>query len=134
MPQTFDPGQLLWVDGATLVRRLMVVFDRLQRALAQTNRGQGTAPLGANVGDSNATLTVGQPPIQQWTSALTANRTVTLATTGALNGDRFRIVRTGLGAFTLTVGAVKTMPAATAAWAEVHYDGTAWRLTGYGTL
>lgn len=54
--------------------------------------------------------------------------------TGAINGDRFRIVRTGLGAFTLDVGGLKTIPSATAAWADVEFTGSAWVLTGYGTL
>jgi hypothetical protein len=57
---------------------------------------------------------------------------VTLGT-GA-NGSWFRIVRTGLGAGTLDVGILKTIPSATAASVEVTHDGTAWRLTAYGTL
>jgi hypothetical protein len=89
----------------------------------------------ADRGDTSQTLTAGtDAPTQRWATTLTANRTVTLSTTGAVNGDRFRIVRSGLGAFTLDVGGLKTMPSATAAWADVEFDGSAWRLTGYGTL
>jgi hypothetical protein len=89
----------------------------------------------ADNGDANATLTVGSnAPIQRWATTLTANRTVTLSTTGAANGDAWRIVRTGLGAFTLDVGGLKTIPSATAAFVDVTYTGSAWILTGYGTL
>ncbi len=89
----------------------------------------------ADRGDANVTLTAGADASTQFFStALTANRTITLSTTGAYNGAKFRIVRSGLGNFTLTVGAVKVLPANTAAWCDVMYDGGAWRLTAYGTL
>ena len=89
----------------------------------------------ADRGDTSQTLVVGtDAPTQRWATTLTANRTVTLSTTGAANGDAFRIVRTGLGLFTLDVGGLKTIPIATAAFADVEFDGSAWRLTGYGAL
>lgn len=89
----------------------------------------------ADRGDADATLVHAvDAPTQRWATALTANRTVTLSATGAVNGAKFRAVRTGLGAFTLDVGGLKTIPSATAAWVDVEHDGTAWRLTGYGTL
>jgi len=86
-------------------------------------------------GDVSLTLTVGlDEQVQRFATSLTANRAVTLSTSGALNGDTFRIVRTGLGAFTIDVGGLKTIPSATAAYVDVTYDGTAWRLSGYGAL
>lgn len=89
----------------------------------------------ADRGDTSQTLTAGvDETTQRWATTLTANRTVTLSTTGAINGDRFRVVRTGLGAFTLDVGGLKTIPSATAGWVDVDFNGTAWVLTGYGTL
>lgn len=91
--------------------------------------------LSADRGDANVTLTVaGDDPVQRFATTLTANRTVTLSTTGAVRGDNFRIVRTGLGSFTLAVGSLKTIPSATAAFVDVAFDGTNWVLTGYGTL
>ena len=88
-----------------------------------------------DIGDSDITLTVGSSnPIQLFSTTLTANRTVTLDTTNAINGDSFRIVRTGLGAYTIDVGGLKTLPSATAAWCDVSFNGTAWILTAYGTL
>jgi hypothetical protein len=89
----------------------------------------------ADRGDASQTLVAGvDASVQRWATTLTSNRTVTLSTTGATNGDAFRIVRTGLGAFTLDVGGLKTIPNSTAAFVDVTYDGTAWRLTGYGAL
>jgi len=96
---------------------------------------QRTPSVSADRGDASQTLTAGtDATTQRWATTLTTNRAVTLSTTAAVNGDRFRIVRTGLGAFTLDVGGLKTIPSATAAWVDVEFDGTAWRLTGYGTL
>lgn len=90
---------------------------------------------GGNRGDASVTLThANDPPIQIFSSALTANRTVTLSTTQAVRGAQFKVVRSGLGAFTLDVGGLKTIPSATAAFVEVTYNGSAWVLTGYGTL
>jgi hypothetical protein len=89
----------------------------------------------ADRGDTSQTLTAGvDSPTQRWATALTADRTVTFSTTGVGHGDRFRIVRTGLGDFTLDVGGLKTIPPATAAFVDVTYDGSSWVLTGYGAL
>ena len=85
-------------------------------------------------GDVDVTLTMADTATQRFSSALTANRTVTLPTAGLYNGAKFRVVRSGLGAFTLAVGSAKTIPSATAAFVDVEYDGSAWRLAGYGTL
>lgn len=95
----------------------------------------GTLTLSANRGDTSPTIVAGiNEPVQQFTSALTENRTVTLSTTNAHKGARFRVVRTGLGTFTLNVGGLKTIPVDTAAFVDVEYDGSAWKLTGYGEL
>jgi hypothetical protein len=86
--------------------------------------------------DTGQTLTVGaDAPVQRWATTLTANRTVKLSTTGAANGDTFRVVRSAGdsgGTWNLSVEGLKDLSANT--WCEVAYDGTAWRLTGYGTL
>ena len=93
--------------------------------------------VGADNGDAAATLTVGaSDPVQRWDTTLTATRAVTLSTSGAYEGAKFHIVRTGLGAYVLNVGTgpLKAMPTSTAAWCEVTFDGTAWFLSGYGVL
>lgn len=87
----------------------------------------------SNWGDASATLTwSSSATTNRWTSTLTANRTVTLSTTNAINGARFRIYRTGGGAFTLDVDGLKTLAANQ--WCEVEYDGSAWVLTAFGSL
>jgi hypothetical protein len=95
--------------------------------------------VGNNLGNADATITPGVDQYEQrFESALTVNRVCTVDTTGAINGDRMRVVRTGLGAFTLEVkdiggGSVKIIPASTAAFVDVIVRGTAL-LSGYGTL
>jgi hypothetical protein len=71
---------------------------------------------------------------QLFATTLTANRTMPLSTTTAVAGDRVRTVRSGLGAFTLTVNASTVLPSATAAWCEHEYNGTTWIEIGSGTL
>lgn len=88
----------------------------------------------ADRGDASVTLTAASEPVQRFATTLTANRTVTLPTSGVYNGLTFRVVRTGQGSGTLAVGGLKTIPADTAAFVEVMHDGTAWRLVGYGAL
>jgi hypothetical protein len=120
---------LAWLDN--LEARLAVTTSNLATA-ASLNAMAGVSP---DRGDANVTLVLGvDEPVQRFATTLTANRTVTLSGTGAFNGGAFRIVRTGLGAFTLDVGGLKTIPSATAAFVEVGFDGSAWRLLGYGAL
>lgn len=68
---------------------------------------------------------------QKHTGTLTADRALTLSTTGAYAGARFRLTRTGGGAFNIT-HALKNL--ATNTWAEFIYDGSAWYLAAYGAL
>lgn len=84
-------------------------------------------------GDTDVTLNAGTDlEVQLFATALTNNRTITLGT--GYPGAQFTIVRSGLGAFTLNVGGLKTLPAGTAAWCDVGHDGSAWILKRYGTL
>jgi hypothetical protein len=83
------------------------------------------------------TLVAGDPEIQIFTATLTANRTIALSTTGARLGDKFRIVRLAgtPGAYTLTIGTgFKVIPSSTNAFVDTVFDGSAWQLTGYGTV
>ena len=85
--------------------------------------------------DAAFTLTpLSSAPDQLHTGTLTANRAVTLSTTNAYSGARFRISRTGGGAFTLDVGTGPLKALATNTWGEFVYDGAAWRLGAYGAL
>jgi len=133
-----------WADVATYARLQTVVTaasaigtvtDYRAGLWGSHGPAERLSRVSADRADTSQTLTVGtDATTQRWATTLTANRTVTLSTTGAINGDRFRIVRTGLGAFTLDVGGLKTVPSATAAWVDVEFTGSAWVLTGYGTL
>jgi len=101
-----------------------------------TNSWRSFTPLVlANQGDASVTLNPWQHNFTApFSTTLTANRTVTLGTTGAISGDTITVVRTGLGAFTLDVGGLKTIPSATAATVVVQYNGSAWVLIGYQLL
>lgn len=93
--------------------------------------------VGTNVGDAAATLTVGSSEMTQvWSTALTTDRAVTLSTTGAYNGAKFRVVRTAAatGASNLNVGTGPLKALAAGQWCDVEYSGSAWMLTAYGSL
>lgn len=86
-------------------------------------------------GDASVTLTWGtDAQLQRFLTTLTADRIITLSVTGAITGAWFRILRIGLGAFTLDVGGLKTIPSLTSAQIDVVYDGSAWILAGSGVL
>lgn len=92
-------------------------------------------PVSSDRGDQDVTLTCGvDSPVQRFATPLTANRTVTLSATGAVNGSWFCIVRTGLGLFTLDVGGLRTVGAGVAGTVDVHYTGSAWVLTRWSAL
>jgi len=87
------------------------------------------------VGDSDTTLTVGTDNATQcYTTTLTANRTVTLDTTGAIEGNQFIVTRTDGAAYTLNIGGLQTIPASVDAIVTVEYNGVAWTLFSYETL
>lgn len=91
----------------------------------------------ADKGDAAATLTAGtSEQTNQWNTPITADRAVTLSTTGAVNGNKFRIVRTAAatGAFNLNVGTGPLKALTAGQWCDVEYNGSAWMLTAFGSL
>lgn len=99
----------------------------------------GIRALGDDVGNADATLTVGSSSdVQRWNTTLTADRTATLATAGAWKGARFRVIRTELatGNFPLivVVGTTRLLRLAPGQWADFEFDGSTWIITGYGNL
>lgn len=85
--------------------------------------------------NADFTLTPFASPEQtRHTGTLTADRAVTLSTTGAVVDQKFRITRTGAGAFNLNVGTGPLKALITNTWAEFVFDGTAWYLSAYGAL
>ena len=96
----------------------------------------GLDSVSADKGDAAATLVVGtDEKTALWDTALTADRAVTLSTTGATNGDKFRILRSAnaTGAFDLNVGTgpLKALEGA-GEWCDVEYNGAAWILSSTG--
>lgn len=86
--------------------------------------------------DGGATFTytyLTRAPTIRQTTAITANRTVTL-TAGAPSGARARFVRdvAATGAFNWSIGGLKNLAAGT--WCDIESDGTNWFLSAYGTL
>lgn len=86
-------------------------------------------PVSPDRGNVNVTLTAADLPVQYFGTTLTANRTITLPTSGVVNGDSFRIIRKAPGAFTLSIGGLISL--AVNEWAVVRYNGTAWILEAF---
>jgi hypothetical protein len=85
--------------------------------------------------NADFTLTYGNSPQNvHHTGTLTADRAVTLATTFAPAGARFKITRTGSGAFNLNVGISPLKALTTNTWAIFEFDGTVWFLGENGNL
>lgn len=85
--------------------------------------------------NADFTLTVLTSAVnQRHTGTLTADRAVTLSTSGAYAGSEFLITRTGPGAFNLNIGTGPLKALATNTWCRVVYDGSAWYLASYGAL
>jgi parallel beta-helix repeat protein len=87
--------------------------------------------------DSSATFTftaLSSKRDQILTAPITANRTVTLSSTGAVDGARARFTRTAAstGAFNWDIGGLKNLTVGT--WCEVAWDGSAWVLLQFGSL
>lgn len=85
----------------------------------------------SGTGDFTLTPYTSSPNVRA-TATITADRTVTLSTTNASTETEFYIVRTGSGAFNLSIGGLKNL--VTNSWCRVRYNGSAYELTGYGTL
>ena len=91
----------------------------------------------ADHGDAAFTILPGQlTSVEKWNTPLTADRAATLSTTNARNGDSRRVLRTAAatGAFNLNVGTGPLKALAAGQWCDVMYDGSAWILTGFGSL
>ncbi len=120
-----------WQDYAQRPPELPVDF-RADAEINDLRRRARNARVSADRGNGDVTLSAGDVSVQRFATALTADRTITLPTTGLVNGSGFRVVRSATGAFTLNVGAATTLAAGQ--WCDVMYDGTDWVVTAKGTL
>lgn len=117
-----------FVDGIQL-RACALVFPVASSVLV-SRRGQQTIAT-----DAIFTLTPGSSPVNtKHTGTLTANRAVTLSTTGAQRGNTFVVSRTGAGAFTLDIGTGPLCSLAQNKWGEFVFDGAAWYLARSGSI
>lgn len=93
------------------------------------------ADKGANI-TGTAAITVGG---KRWrriaVGALSANATLTLSTTNAVEGDIIEFTRLDVGAYTVAfvnggagAGTLATMPVSARAFVSVYFDGTDWLL------
>lgn len=90
---------------------------------------------GADLTDADATLTVAGKLLRYLPAAtLSANRTLTLSTAGAVAGLVLTIVRLDVGAFTVAVvnggagaGTLVTLPVSKTATFQAYFDGSNWR-------
>ena len=108
-------------------------FQQAYRILQAVNPSVST-----DNGDAAVTLTAGKNAlVQRWSTAITADRAVTLSTTGAYTGASFRVVResTCTGAFNLNVGTGPLKALGTSGtWCDVAFNGSTWQLTAAGSL
>jgi hypothetical protein len=83
-------------------------------------------------GNADVTLVVGRDhPTQRFATRLTATHTVTLSGDFALNGARFRIVRTAPGNYPLRVLDASMNQDQ---WLDLEYDGQHWYVVAAGKL
>ena len=116
--------------GGSASRPWATFFNTVYAILAAVNPS-----MSSDNGDADLTLTAGRNAlIQRFGTALTTNRTITLSTTGAYVGAKFRVVREAgaSGGSTLDVGGLKSL--AVSEWCEIGYTGSAWILIGFGSL
>ena len=85
-------------------------------------------------GDADLTLTAADiGTVQRFLTPLTADRLITLPTTGAYDGAEIPIQRGGLGPGKLNIGNIEQIPPFTAAAVIVRHNGTAWEKFWYNT-
>lgn len=113
-------------------------FD-LHFNLARTDdtvTGSPIAMVEADAGDADYTYNLTKPRTIIWSTPISALRSTVLGTTNARTTDRVRVVRAAscTGAFNLNVGTGPLKALTVGQWCDVQWDGTAWVLTGFGSL
>lgn len=136
------------IENATVSTDVVTEFNK-QNVIGSPTYDSSTVSVGAgctnklNIKDEDyediptngaVTLTkIIRPPNINLSFTITADRNLTLSTTNAKKGDRFRITRRA-GGFNWNIGTgpLKALPADS--WCEVMFNGTAWELQQYGLL
>ena len=126
-------GGLFWLDisDTSSAEDLSLVFNPDVSANGRWKRVDPRDQVSPDNGDANLTITAIMERIQLFATSLTANRTVTLPTTGLFNGQTYVILRTDTAAFTLTVTGVATIPSGVSGLIVAVYNGTSWELQDF---
>jgi hypothetical protein len=132
-------------DDETVADDTLVIDPRAQGGTIGRWIGQfATAPLDGGVAltgaDQTITVAGGRRRELPASTPLTADRRLTFTQAGVAAGDVIRIVRMGLGAYTLelydtaTATSLAFLPPSQRWWAEVWQSGSGWRLHGAGQM
>ncbi len=128
-------GNLYYLDAtSTATEDLKLVFNPDNLANGRWIAQDTSKHISADRGDANYTIVIGDYGIQLFETTLTANRTVTLPTTGLYRGLTYTVVRMDVAAYTLDVGGIKTIPSEEAAAVTIVYNGVAWKLIDYSVI
>jgi len=121
-------GGVFWLDttDTTSVEDLKLVFNPDILANGRWKRAHTTNQLSSDRGDADYTIKAYDYGIQLYSTALTANRTVLLPTTGLYNGKRVSVLRTALGAYNLLLGSVAILTGS--GLVELQYDDGSWAI------
>jgi hypothetical protein len=122
--------------GAAAVAGVAATASRSDHVHADPQR----LAAGANLADADATIAVAAGLWRKVPSAtLTANRAITLGTTGAAAGDQITVTRLGTEAYTLAfinggagAGTLHTLPASKVGFVKAQFDGSNWALREAG--
>lgn len=115
-------------------------YLREYQRMTDTIERETKAAKGTDLTNADATI---QISAGRWrvlpAATLSANRVLTLGTTGAVAGDTFEITRLDTTAFTYAIangggggGTLITFPVSKTACARCRYDGTNWALRLFG--
>jgi hypothetical protein len=119
-------GGLFWLDSSdtTSVEDLNIVFNPDVVANGRWKRAETDDHMSPDRGDADYTITAFDFGIQRYSTALTADRTVTLPASGLYKGKKVSVIRTVGGSYNILIGAVATLTGS--GLVEVQYDGSAW--------
>lgn len=96
----------------------------------------GADGLVKSVGDQAVTVSQGSMITIRFTTAITADRAVTLNATNPSMGDKVRVIRAAAatGAFNVNINSGGKLLSAANTWCDFEYQGTAWILAASGSL
>lgn len=140
LPGLYTLAEMMALDPATNTRKYAWCTDLFgssggDMCLSDGANWRPVRPMSVQTvanGNQNMSFTcMAQAPTQVIQGVLTTARTVTLSTTYAYRGARFRIKREAGGLFALLINGVGI---SLNSWADFEFDGSAWVQTASGGL